>query len=410
MAWLVLLLALVGSGVSWETHEHIQVGDTHNATVPLPNGNLLSFGELVALAGDLYGLASSPISDGNGAAAQKQLFLQALDTLANATDAPDGLDPGYNSSGLKYQSLMLLDGPMRSVDEALARAAAAGKEPSSAYSDLGSPDLTARWNVMTGGGSVVSDYVPFGRYIELAEVNWDHFSFDGRAWDAYGAGHELAMEAMVEAHDLVIKNASDDQVLLAKNTAYAREGFAQHFLTDMFSSGHIRTARKVFHEQCEPSETGDYISRYQHDEECHYGLNVTNLRGDLWIAYGDQRLLDPENAENMVRVEAAVLASVGEVEACLGSGVVGYNRSEWAAYELVPIAVESESLSAMFKWDGKMLWRRKDLNNLRETEYIEHGDLTGWYSASTLAALELLYGPPSNLPPRVGAIYGPKRF
>eukprot|EP00656_Telonema_subtile_P032653 TRINITY_DN3588_c0_g1_i1.p1 TRINITY_DN3588_c0_g1~~TRINITY_DN3588_c0_g1_i1.p1 ORF type:complete len:426 (-),score=69.30 TRINITY_DN3588_c0_g1_i1:259-1536(-) len=416
--WLVLLFAT--HVACWDTHEHTLLGDLAQIKLPnasvvpasglslaFPNNNSLRFGQILASMGDLYALPDSPISDASGAAAQQQVLLAALDTLITAPDKPDGDDPGNKtSSALGYQSLRLLAGPEASIEAALARAAAAGKEPSSAYSDVGSPDFTARWNVMTGGGSAVSDYVPFGRYVELAEVNWDHFSYEGRAWATYTAGHSVAMQAAASAHALTLKNATETEVLAALQLAYIREASAQHFLTDMFAAGHVRTPRKIFANQCSPSETGSYISRYQHDEECHYGLNVTNLKGDLWIAYGDMRLLDVENAENMARAQAAVQASLDEVYSVFSSGVVLANSSEFATYSLVPSVVETNSLSPMFKWDGQMLWRRDNLNDLRGTKYIKQAYIDGWSSATTLVELELLYGPPSNLPPRKGAVYG----
>ena len=36
-----------------------------------------------------------------------------------------------------------------------------------------------------------------------------------------------------------------------------------------------------------------------HDEDNKYGLRVTNMRGDKWIAYGDGRLLHEESRDNL---------------------------------------------------------------------------------------------------------------
>ena len=40
-----------------------------------------------------------------------------------------------------------------------------------------------------------------------------------------------------------------------------------------------------------PSCIGDLLSKYMHDEDNKFGLRVTNVRGDKWIAYGDGMLL-----------------------------------------------------------------------------------------------------------------------
>ena len=101
---LLLLLLLIDHAGSWETHEHIGLGDTavltfadgsehlaNNTYFTLPNNNSLTFSEILALAGDLYGLPDSPISDATGDQAQQILFLKHLDTLVTDPDAPDGM-------------------------------------------------------------------------------------------------------------------------------------------------------------------------------------------------------------------------------------------------------------------------------------------------------------------------------
>ena len=191
------------------------------------------------------------------------------------------------------------------------------------------------------------------------------------------------------------------------------QAYSQHFLTDMFASGHVRTPRKIFPQQCAPDDTGDYLSRYQHDEECHYGLNVSNSKGEQWVAYGDEKYLDSANAENRARAAATVQASVDEVVAAFENGSFQPDSSNFAAAEMVPSEVdEKTSLSPMFKWNvtEKMLYRRKDINDLRETEYIKQAYIGGWSSVTTLIELEALYGPPSGLPPKANANYGPQRF
>jgi hypothetical protein len=99
-----LLLLLVDRAAPWETHEHIVLGDTATLTFAdgsqhrvnetyftLPNNNSLRFSEILALAGDLYGLPDSPISDSVGSEAQQATFIKHLETLITAPDAPDGI-------------------------------------------------------------------------------------------------------------------------------------------------------------------------------------------------------------------------------------------------------------------------------------------------------------------------------
>jgi hypothetical protein len=159
----------------------------------LPNGNSLAFGDIVALAGDLYGLPDAPISDAAGTA--KAAFNNSALTLMYAADAVDNQDPGIKKPSVaKFQSKVILAGPEATVEAALAAAAAAGKIPSTAYATDSVSGLDKRWNVISGGGSFATGWYPFGRYLKLAETNWDHFAYAGRAWKAYSAGHSIALD------------------------------------------------------------------------------------------------------------------------------------------------------------------------------------------------------------------------
>ena len=140
-------------------------------------------------------------------------------------------------------------------------------------------------------------------------------------------------------------------------------------------------------------------------KQCHYGLNVTNLQGDDWRAYGDNRYLDDVNAASRVIVVDCVQASVNEIIHAMENGYDSetLRSSSYAAAQCVPTPKSSEgaNLTPMFKWDAtqNMLLRRKELNNLWGKEFKDHGGLTGWWSSTTLLDLESLYGPPPDLPP-----------
>lgn len=87
-----------------------------------------------------------------------------------------------------------------------------------------------------------------------------------------------------------------EQTAAMLGTAYAYNAFADHFLTDLFASGHLRTSRLELREQCTlpvvGGLTGDLLARFMHDEDCPYGLTVHNARGDTRTGYGDKRLRD----------------------------------------------------------------------------------------------------------------------
>ena len=384
-----------------------------------PNGNKwVSFADVVGLGGDYYGFEAAPITDAVGLSNQMIRFNNSFHTLYSASDAPVNSDPGYAPSrNFKYQSHQLITGPQETLVEQIAKVEASGKQPSVAYNECGS-SLDKRRNVVSGGGSFVSDWIPFGRYVSLAITNWDHFSYDGRAWSAYAAGHTLALLKAQEAHQAATSSSTTSTTSSTSSTssstttaaslalarhAYSLEAFALHFLTDAFSSGHMRTPRKKFPEVCTPSDIGSYLSRYQHDEECKYGLNVTNQNGKKWRAYGDKKYLDDVNAVSRDICVACVQTSVDEVQDVVETGVMPSNTTMYAASRCVPVPVpdENENLTPLFKWDDQVndLLRRDDINDLWSKKFKQHGGITGWWSTTTLIDLETAYGPPSDLPP-----------
>lgn len=77
---------------------------------------------------------------------------------------------------------------------------------------------------------------PSGRpsYGGLAKMNWYHFGGDAQL--AYTAGHLVAI-------NVAFKGGSQSNLELA----YAMNAFADHFLQDLFSAGHIRTPRRALH-------------------------------------------------------------------------------------------------------------------------------------------------------------------
>jgi hypothetical protein len=69
----------------------------------------------------------------------------------------------------------------------------------------------------------------------LSSTNISHFSAGGTGWKTYSSWHSAAL---VDAFDA--GEQSDDKIW---QRAISKEGFACHFLTDIFSAGHVRTPR-----------------------------------------------------------------------------------------------------------------------------------------------------------------------
>jgi outer membrane protein OmpA-like peptidoglycan-associated protein len=156
--------------------EHEKLGNTTGTSIDLGNGVILTWGEVVALAGDEYG---------------------SVDELLADTKTPDGkarLRASLEHDGIPGAIAATLPAP--SKDQVKAHEA---------------------------------------HYIQLAMSNTSHFPDGGAAISAWSKDHAKAVEIAVTAG-----LANDPSGM---SMAYLHEAFAQHFLTDCFSGGHIRTPR-----------------------------------------------------------------------------------------------------------------------------------------------------------------------
>ncbi|OOQ83079.1 hypothetical protein PEBR_38554 [Penicillium brasilianum] len=161
-------------------------------------------------------------------------------------------------------------------------------------------------------------------YTWLLFINSDHFGND--AVTAYTVGHKVALQLAREAGQLEESNEKERADGL--QAAYLHEAFCLHYLTDLFSSGHIRTPRRELHNDSytEASFSAarlvfggkevpiwDFQCNYMHDNDSATGLLVQNKKGEQWIAYGDKQFVENWDAVNHARVTHAVQVSVDEV-------------------------------------------------------------------------------------------------
>ncbi len=266
----------------------VQAGDL---PLPLLNGLALTFGQILALGGDFFGDIvngeAQEISDDKN---PPTVFNASFKALAEAPSAVN-----------EVSKILAV---MQTEIDAVNAAATSGQQPSTAYATL---DLNGQYNVATGGGSLASDYYPEGPYLILAARNWDHFGRHASA--AYKIGHGVAMQ---EAADAANQPDSDSQ-LAGLQLAYALDAFACHFLTDLFAAGHLRTPRHDLYQDGTPSAAGSLDAKYMHDEDNLFGLIVTNPLGDTWKAFGDSRLFDTVDRQNLGMVKNALVFSTREV-------------------------------------------------------------------------------------------------
>ena len=109
------------------------------------------------------------------------------------------------------------------------------------------------------------------RYLLLASHNLSHFNAGGTAMATYLSGHA---SALVEAMDAGLSGNPRSW-----QWALAREAFADHFLTDMFAAGHIRTPRaeiKKWYDVNMPKATNElvtYMARFIREQlSAHHQL------------------------------------------------------------------------------------------------------------------------------------------
>ena len=198
-------------------HEHIGngirlpkpgrgVGPSAQRPLTLPNGLKLSYGQIIALAGDFYGVPEEPIVD--------------------PTEKPNERVSGRCKRFMAAYSTLAHDHIKEEVDQILKIMT----EEKSAIED----ELVEKWDKITGGKWIFGVPVVFGRVMKLAQNNYDHFMPSAK--DAYLIGHQIALEKA----KLASKAGTLEQQTKMLDEAYSVDAFACHFLTDSFSSGHLR--------------------------------------------------------------------------------------------------------------------------------------------------------------------------
>jgi outer membrane protein OmpA-like peptidoglycan-associated protein len=161
----------------WEAEEHLELGDVTGELIDLGDGVELSFGQIVALAGDEFGTEKA---------------------LRDAIETTDGR--AMIRAHLERAALPM---PVRG----------SLPEPTEAQKDQAGTE-----------------------YVTLAMDNSTHFVGGGTAVESWLDHHFRAVDAAMQA------GLAGDRAML--NSAKLTEAFGAHFLTDAFSSGHIRVPRQ----------------------------------------------------------------------------------------------------------------------------------------------------------------------
>ncbi|KAM0165128.1 hypothetical protein ACHAPG_000381 [Botrytis cinerea] len=189
---------------------------------------------------------------------------------------------------------------------------------------------------------------PSDEYSKLKNVDWD-------LERATALGHAAAIKYAHTHHGDVN----------GLNQAYAMNAFADHFLQDIFSAGHVRTPRRQLHRPLFPYYP-DMCAKMMHDEDCAVGLSVKDSSGKAWTMYGDKRLLDDANSDNFGRCQEAVQTSANEIyDAWIGTK----KTSDFKALDLAPTLESAlgtdQELAPLFKVQGNEVLRRENIKDRR---------------------------------------------
>ncbi len=317
----------------FDSSEHQSLGEVTLPGLPagsthftFPGGAKLTFGQIIALAGDYFGVALEPISLGADRDEKQKRFLAAYRELANCP------------SDDVYRLTKEFDIEEKEAKSAIAEA--------KAESD--------GINKVTTKETEIALKSTRGKYLTLAEHNLDHFNT--QAHDAFWTGYELAMTAAVSASKLPKRTAREQRL----EHAYKLLAFACHFMTDLFASGHMRAPRAEL-EATFGAEIGSLLTLFQHNEDGDMGLEVTAKTKDgikqTWRAYGDGHLFEKKSTENQNRALSTVQEAVNEIhQAFLHQKFTTQNQS--ALVEMIP-TITANNHPPMFKLDanGKLLCR-----------------------------------------------------
>lgn len=313
-----------------------------NYPITLPNGISVTFGKIIAMAGDYFGIPAKPISHGKTLGDMQQRFVDAYNNMSQ----PSGDKFGKPAVQIP-KILKISERQIHTIDKALS----SGKNPSDVTKKL-TLNIgevvgdSLEYATATGGISLNPGCNPVnplsmqywkcvvdniskggGRFTELAKQNFDHYSANNKAWNAYWAGHTTAMTVASSARKFT--NTQPDEALRLLEQAYAMDAFACHFLSDMFASGHSRLPRDIL--ASGPKNYSDWnatigglLSLREHDDENKSGLILVNNACSLpetqravpckkWVEYGDRFMSDKKSAVGRELQRACLQQSIKEV-------------------------------------------------------------------------------------------------
>lgn len=275
-----------GAALACERQKDLDVSPERLQFIPRRDGKeTLSYGELVALSGDLY---------------------RSPDELFNET--PSFLPSPWRNDLPAIREMFGQE--LRWIE---ARAKETASQDQAPYPEH---NLALAWSAKN--------------YLELALDNTDHFGWHNML--AYCLHHQNALTLAASAD----VNADENDATLRE--ALYTNAFADHFLTDGFAAGHIRVPRAEIRQWAAKQGFNEKIagslSKLLHDQDGHIdarsvhgvadenarrdddGLAVVNAAGASWYTRCDGQLFtggEPLKSPRIAQPIEAVVASVTEL-------------------------------------------------------------------------------------------------
>ena len=105
-----------------------------------------------------------------------------------------------------------------------------------------------------------------------------------------------------------------------------------------------------------------------HDEDNAISLNVENLQNQKFKAYGDKRLLSPDNATSLAACKSAVTASAAEIYEAWHTGEAPMDFKAWHFAPMLESALDAaaQELKPLFI-DKNGVQRRSDIRDRRDS-------------------------------------------
>lgn len=247
-------------------------------------GKPLTFGQIIALAGDYY------------AHLDPQAAAEFSWAWPEPTDAIQHLAGDYRQPTLEEDELEV-------VRDILFAAHRDGAASASKVLEL--------FRLVTDAFGAY----PVARYLALASQNFCHFACQGADGVVRDESNE-ALRLYRAYHQRALRTArasGPDQL----EGALIADAFGCHFLTDLFATGHLRVPRRELGEQYGVMRGAQGMAHAMHCEDNTLGLWCTTRHRFttrwLWRGYGDSMLLEKEAKVHREMVEEAVRRSVAEV-------------------------------------------------------------------------------------------------